>query len=166
MKQYRIDNADRIRKSRLEYDEKHKDIIKEQQRQYKQKNRERISEHQKQYIKDNKEKIKQYPCNSSENRKNIDNKYRKNNPDKIKDYKLRKKYGITLEEYNKILNQQNSKCSICGTHQDDLTKNLVVDHDHCTGKIRGLLCDKCNRGLGHFNDDIKLLRKAVNYLVT
>ncbi len=166
MKQYRIDNADRIRQSRIKYDEKHKDIIKEQQRQYKQMNKEKISENQKQYNKMNKEKIKQYPCNSPENRKMIDDKYRKNNPDKIKDYKLRKNYGITLDEYNIIFNRQEGKCCICGVHQDELTKILVVDHDHCTGKIRGLLCDKCNRGLGHFNDDIELLQKAVNYLVT
>ncbi len=164
MKQYRIDNAEKIRQSRIEYDNKHKEIIKEQHKRYKLKHKEKISEYQKQYFENNKDKIKQCPSNSFENRKIIDKTYRMNNQNKIKDYKLRKKYGISLDEYNIMFDKQNGKCHICNTHQDDLHKKLVVDHDHCTGNIRGLLCDKCNRGLGHFNDDIEMLQRAIDYL--
>lgn len=60
--------------------------------------------------------------------------------------------------------QQGSKCKICGIHQDELIKKLVVDHDHNTGIVRGLLCDKCNRGLGHFDDNINKLLNAIEYL--
>ena len=63
-----------------------------------------------------------------------------------------------------MLSSQDGKCSICGRERSQLVKQLCVDHDHETGKVRGLLCDKCNRGLGFFNDDHELLKKALNYL--
>ena len=63
-----------------------------------------------------------------------------------------------------MFESQNGKCKICGIHQDVLSKKLVIDHDHNTSIIRGLLCDKCNRGLGHFNDNIDVLKIALNYL--
>lgn len=75
-------------------------------------------------------------------------------------YKLAKKYGITTEDYDRMFVQQNGRCLICG--RDD--EKLVVDHNHATGEVRGLLCDKCNRGLGHFNDDPKLLRLASEHV--
>ena len=70
-----------------------------------------------------------------------------------------------------MLQRQDGKCAICGhlPHGEDtyrLAKNLAVDHDHITGRVRGLLCDKCNRGLGHFNDNVLLLQKAISYLQT
>jgi len=166
IKQYRIDNKERIRETRIKYDLKNKEKIKLQQQEYKNKNKEKIKEYQQQYYFDNKERIKECPSNSPEERKKVYKKYRRNNQDKIKDYKLRKKYGISLEDYNKIFNDQNSCCMICKTHQDELNKKLVVDHNHNTGKVRGLLCDKCNRGLGQFNDEIEIIRQALDYLST
>lgn len=74
---------------------------------------------------------------------------------------LEKKYGITLKEYKKILSNQNGVCLIC--RNKDIRK-LAVDHNHKTGEIRGLLCGKCNQGIGLFNDDIKILRRAIEYL--
>ena len=81
-----------------------------------------------------------------------------------------KSFGITEEDYEVILEQQRGVCAICGdgpnAHWVRSQKNkvLAVDHDHKTGKIRGLLCAKCNAGLGAFLDNPKLLRKAVKYL--
>ena len=70
-------------------------------------------------------------------------------------------YGITLREYNNMLVKQNGVCAIC---EQSCTKELAVDHDHCTGKVRGLLCKNCNLGLGHFLDNTSYLNSAIKYL--
>ena len=94
--------------------------------------------------------------------------WRKNNPEKSKLRKktsyLKKLYGFTLDEWNEMFDAQDGKCAICGKHQTEIGKTLGVDHCHKTGKIRGLLCTTCNRGLGYFKDDIENLRCAIMYL--
>lgn len=77
-------------------------------------------------------------------------------------YWLAREYQITFEDFKELFKKQDGKCKICGLTQD--IKRLAIDHDHKTKKIRGLLCDKCNRGLGHFNDDISMLELAIKYL--
>lgn len=62
-----------------------------------------------------------------------------------KNYRLLKHYGLTLEQYNAMLSSQNNMCFIC---QVPSPRPLAVDHNHITGKVRGLLCDNCNRALG------------------
>ena len=84
--------------------------------------------------------------------------------DAHRDHCYRKNYGISLDDYNALLDLQKECCAICGIKQEDFGKNLFVDHDHSTGEVRGLLCHKCNSGLGMFNDDIKLLHAAIDYL--
>lgn len=81
--------------------------------------------------------------------------WQKNNPERVKAHRRKYKYGITQEEYDELIQE----CAICGA-----TKNLVVDHNHVTGEVRGLLCNNHNVGLGMFNDDPKLLLRAVDYL--
>lgn len=74
-------------------------------------------------------------------------------------------YGISSEDYNYTLSVQNFCCAICGRdHMDIRGRRLCVDHDHETGKFRGLLCDLCNKGLGQFRDNIEVLEKAIEYL--
>ena len=79
---------------------------------------------------------------------------------------LKYKYNITLEEYNELFEKQNGCCAICGIHQSMITsgRSLAVDHCHKTKKIRGLLCFLCNTGIGKLNDDIELMKKAIDYL--
>lgn len=87
------------------------------------------------------------------------------NPEKIRANHLRRFYGITSAQYNELLKNQNYSCAICpATTPSTRTKYFHVDHNHETQKIRGLLCDKCNRGLGMFNDDLVLLQKAMEYM--
>ncbi len=76
--------------------------------------------------------------------------------------KLRDKYGLTEEDYQSLLADQNGVCKVCSRPPD--RGKLHVDHCHHTGKIRGLLCGTCNRGLGMFKDDPALLHKAAKYL--
>lgn len=103
--------------------------------------------------------------------------YRKNNKDAVsareKEYKTGrgrpsywKKQGIilTVEGYDKMLSEQNGCCAICGEFRRPDQRVLVVDHNHDTGKIRGLLCHPCNMGIGQLKDSLDVLRKAVLYL--
>ena len=71
---------------------------------------------------------------------------------------------MTIDQYNELFVKQEGKCIICGKHQNELKGRLYVDHDHSTGKIRGLLCKKCNLLLGYSNDDINILKGAIEYL--
>lgn len=100
-------------------------------------------------------------------------KYRIDNPEKynrIGRNNHLKKYGLTLEDLEKMLQDQNNKCAICGRelflHGASVDKNKIarVDHNHATGEVRGLLCDSCNTGLGKFRDNPEYLLKAASYL--
>ena len=77
--------------------------------------------------------------------------------------RVSKLYGLTREEYDQMVEDQGGKCAICGSFGNS-RKSLAVDHDHRTGKVRGLLCEHCNNGLGCFLDDVRLLIKAIKYL--
>lgn len=78
-----------------------------------------------------------------------------------RDSQLKTNYGITKADYDKLLDIQLGLCAICGEEKEE---TLSVDHCHTTKKIRGLLCRKCNTGLGCYNDDIALINKAIKYL--
>lgn len=82
--------------------------------------------------------------------------------DKRRDTNLRQKFGITLEDYNNMLTSQNGVCAICG--QLDGKRSLAVDHCHKTGKVRGLLCRRCNVSIGLLEDNTIFLLNAVRYL--
>lgn len=73
-------------------------------------------------------------------------------------------YGITLDHYNELLARQGGACAIC--HENKDVRNLAVDHCHETGKVRGILCQRCNRALGLLRDDTSLMRSAIMYLDT
>lgn len=77
---------------------------------------------------------------------------------------LRRKYNISLEEYQSKLKEQQYCCALCGKTQEEEKAALCVDHNHETGKVRNLLCRVCNRALGLFKDSPQLLRKAAEYL--
>ena len=75
-----------------------------------------------------------------------------------------KKYGLTTEEVEAMM--ETTHCQICGVEltQDTTNTGMAIDHCHDTGKVRGVLCNRCNRGLGFFADNIENLHKAINYL--
>lgn len=120
----------------------------------------------------NKDKeVVQYTC------KKHDIRFREDNPQKSyeslykndlqlykKDVNLQREYGITLGDYNNKFMEQQGCCAICNKHQSEFKKPLFVDHDHDTGKVRGLLCNKCNWAIGLLDDSIKRLESAINYL--
>ncbi len=80
-----------------------------------------------------------------------------------KKHNLEKNHGLSWETYEVILKSQNNACAIC-EKRNQPKRRFAVDHDHKTGRVRGLLCDKCNLGLGHFGDDISLFKQVIFYL--
>lgn len=78
---------------------------------------------------------------------------------------LRSNFNLTEADYQALLKKQEGGCAICAQQQADTTgRRLAVDHCHTTGKVRGLLCGRCNTGLGMFTDNLELLTKAFDYL--
>lgn len=91
--------------------------------------------------------------------------YRKRRYRNVKSSEIKSKYGITLSEWETMYAAQDGTCAICKKPEDtDRYANLAVDHCHDTGKVRGLLCNNCNRALGMFKDDLDVLRAGVAYL--
>jgi len=107
---------------------------------------------------------------NKENRKEYIKKYNKENERRLQEYrkkwfqknKYRLNYNITSKDVDNMLIKQNYKCAICDRPLIETKRN--IDHNHKTNKVRGLLCAKCNHGLGMFNDDLNLLKKAVFYI--
>lgn len=74
------------------------------------------------------------------------------------------KYQLTLSQRDELLKKQEGKCAICSTSLKETGGSTHTDHCHTTGKVRGILCTNCNRGLGHFKDSITNLEAAISYL--
>ena len=120
----------------------------------------------------NTEKVRAY----NESRKDSRREYHKvryaQNLERYTDSHLRNEYGITLADVQRMYEEQDGKCSVCCRagvlrFREERTKKeirLVVDHCHATGRVRGLLCDRCNTLLGMAQDDKALLRRAIKYL--
>jgi len=142
-----------------------------------------LKESHKDYYERHKTQLNQYAAQSYHKRKNKISLRRKelraNNPEKYKleakrNYCPRKsklqgwKYagiiGMTHELYDQLLQQQDYACAICKQHQSTFKKALGVDHNHDTGKPRGLLCDNCNRALGYLQESESIINNLLKYL--
>jgi hypothetical protein len=80
-----------------------------------------------------------------------------------KEWRNKKVFGLDSGEYELMLTSQDGVCAIC-KNECSVKPSLAVDHDHITGKVRGLLCSNCNNGLGRFKDNVELLSNAIGYL--
>lgn len=89
--------------------------------------------------------------------------HRTKQSEQIKQKRRRKAYGITSEEFDTLLSRQHGLCAICGG-PPTVKRGWCVDHDHTSGKVRGLLCTNCNIGLGNFKENPAALQSAVYYL--
>ena len=139
---------------RKEYLKNWREKNKEYMKDWREKNKEKSNGYSKTWRENNKENVQQ-------NKKN----WKKENPDKVSASKrkdnLKAKYGLSVAEYDAMLRNQGGGCAVCGKNGQ---RRLAVDHDHATGKIRGLLCVKCNIAIGNANDDPALLQKMRDYL--
>jgi hypothetical protein len=126
------------------------------------------SELAREYRKNNPEKAKELDKKRGskyrEKSKNIRKIYYEKNKDKFKDKAIFRKFGISLDDYNKMFEKQKGCCIICNKHQIEFDISLAIDHCHKTGKIRGLLCSYCNMGIGLLGENVKTLEKAIEYL--
>ena len=98
---------------------------------------------------------------NKEHRVKYAREYRVKYPERTRATNLKQKYGITQNDYDKTLSNQNNKCAICERDMNEYGKIFCVDHNHTTGKVRGLLCDPCNYGLGFYE---KYKDKYIDYL--
>lgn len=129
---------------------------------YYEKHKERIKENVKEYYHNHKEAhrntSRRYKNRNRNKVRAAGRKYYHNNKTKDKAYKLRKLYGISLEEYADKSQAQNEVCLICG-RINTKNRDLCVDHNHQTGRIRGLLCTGCNIRLGWFENNMETILK-------
>lgn len=128
-------------------------------------------EYLKKYNERTKNQRKEYRIKNSEKIKRAAREWQKNNPERVKFLKRKsnlKKYGLTIEEYDAILESQGGSCAICNKKE-----NLQIDHDHsccpttansCGNCIRGILCGNCNTMIANAKDSVKILNSAIDYL--
>jgi hypothetical protein len=107
--------------------------------------------------------------------------YRKKHPERVREYvrkcqrapaqkkktdakRIERVYGLTLEAYAVMYASQNGQCVICSRPFEVAKRKPHVDHDHATGRVRGLLCTRCNAGLGMFGDNVSAMLKAADYV--
>lgn len=183
-----LKNSEKIKdRVHQRYVEKHDEIL-EQQAGYYQKNKKRIFEINKFWVLNNKDESKiikaryrethrdklrkdSLEYNKTHREQVLTNrrKWRANNPDKLKEEKLKARFGMTLNQFNDLIRQQNNCCGICGEKFDEIPNSAkcpCVDHDHDpeVKKIRGLLCHTCNSGIGGLHDDPILIEKAIAWI--
>lgn len=113
------------------------------------------------YYKDHNQKSGLRPECKTCNKKQC-TKWAKANKEKHRGYNIKHHYGISVEVYDSLLTKQNGTCAIC--FQPPGKRRLAIDHCHTTGTVRGLLCARCNQGIGHFRDNVKYLTAAITYL--
>jgi hypothetical protein len=157
-----------------------KAYMKEYSKQYVEENRESVYARQKRWRLENKDHVNatkaawrksradtEKAVNAAYREKNRDKlrvvsrEWRRANPEKCRNWSLKRKFGITQTEFELLFEIQMGKCAICAEAPDEI---LNIDHDHITGEIRALLCSACNRGLGHFKDDLQRISAAAIYL--
>lgn len=136
-------NTEYMRKWRAQNKEKNAEYQKEYYKEYRKKNAEKLADQNKKWREANKEQDALVMLKA----------------------RLKRKYNLSIEEYETLIESQNNSCKVCGTHaRNNIKGKLYIDHCHTTGKVRGLLCMKCNSALGLLNDDKELLQNLLDYL--
>ena len=147
--------------------EKHKEEKREHSRQWNLNHKIEKAEYDKQYRKDNKEHYKQYRLDHKKERTEYNRRYnyehKEESAKRNKKWRLNVAHGLTYKEWEGLWYAQDGRCAICDKFFAEQI-DINVDHDHETGKIRGLLCRKCNYGLGYFDDSVELLEEATQYI--
>lgn len=134
----------------------------EQKSAYRARNRDAVNARQRAFYAANREKLKEYYMAHREANRERNREYARADRYKKRARNLRNNYGLSPEEYEDMYLALGGHCQICDAHKDI----LVVDHDHDTGEVRGLLCHKCNASIGMLRDSLELLTRAADYVRT
>lgn len=140
--------------------------------------RKRNTERARLYRDANREKVREISRRSNAKRRNnpetvksireYQQRYRQANAETLRANERKRKFGIEHLEYAELYKNQNGVCAVCKNPETatrkGVLKSLAVDHDHKTGKIRGLLCSDCNTGIGKLKDSVEVLQSAIRYL--
>lgn len=148
--------------------EKKKEYMKKWYSEHKEERKEKKSEYDKKYNREHRKR-------NAERRREIykqktqeilakGGKWYLENKERIANKNRKRMYGITPEEYQKMVDEQKGCCAICGRHSSVFKRGLSIDHNHKTKKVRKLLCPKCNLAIGHSDEDISILEKIIEYL--
>jgi hypothetical protein len=167
-------NLEKLKEQKNEYSKKwyhrNKNEVKISQAKYRLENREKISKKGKENRIKNKDKIKvmrrEYYLKNKEHILAKKKTWSSNNKDRLREYQLKTQYNLTLDQYNKMLSDQNNSCKVCDIKFNINIKPLTphVDHCHATSKVRGLLCMNCNASLGQLKEDTKIMQKLIEYV--
>lgn len=157
-----------------EYYKKNREKLKARVKKYRDNNPEKARACVTRYREKNLEKSREYIREWHRSRpKEITNalprEWARKNPERRKEInrncRLKKQYGITIEDYNAMLDSQGGGCAICSARPETIHHGtLCVDHDHETGAVRGILCDRCNRAIGLLKDDPARVAAMLQYL--
>lgn len=148
----KTEDAEKRREYNQRYYERNKEVLKEKQRERNSKSRDRIRVYNQKYVAENAEKKKAYMAEYG----------RKNRP-RLRAYMRLYRYGVTPEQYEQMLADQGGVCGIC-KRASEKQWGLVVDHNHQTGRVRGLLCDTCNVAIGLLDEDAARLSMALEWI--
>lgn len=124
-------------------------------------NREKVKARTAKWRQDNRDRFLEDQKRYSKARREIDPEVARK---RARGYALKRKYGITLEQYEELLEKQGRCCAICERHESEFKTSLAVDHDHHSRRIRGLLCTSCNYRMVARHRDGELLRKIADYI--
>jgi len=159
---YYSENKEKVK----EYYLRNKEKILAQQKKHRENNPEYHKERKKKWVKENPEKVKDYYLRNKERIKSNVKKWNKENPEKIKEYALKHTYGITLKDKDNMIKVQDGKCAnpLCDTKFSEIPeKQIHIDHDHESGKVRGILCNVCNILEGFVNKNAKRIFGIIEY---
>lgn len=107
-------------------------------------------------------RVRTYHALNPQKARNRVKRFRAANPNRAKVYKIKSRYGVSEQQFLALKSAQEGCCAICHT----IAEKLVIDHCHASGKVRGLLCLKCNTLLGMAEDSAQILRSAISYIET
>jgi len=154
-REYREHNKEKIKEVQKKYYEENRQSLLQKNAQWREANKERVSQLSKKYYTENKDSLLDYQ-----------RKYREHPVNNHRSFlqRLDKEWGLSESKYVEMFSAQKGECPICESPLISDTKRPVVDHNHTTGDIRGILCDGCNRAIGLLGDSEVSLQNALNYL--